>query len=60
MTDLFEDEEEELIVDEQFEEVALDSVQAKAPDGKVDARRRLESMLDERRLRAELDDFMDY
>ncbi len=59
MTDLFEDE-EALIVDEQFEDVALEPVQEKTTVSKLDARRRLESMLEERRLRAELDDFMDY
>lgn len=63
MTDLFEDNdtEEELIeVDEDFERVDIDLEVDEIIGTGLDARRRLENMLDERRLREELDDFMDY
>ncbi|PJD92631.1 MAG: hypothetical protein CK426_01075 [Legionella sp.] len=61
MTDLFEDDNEEvLITDESFDDVALDPELVQVADGTLDARRRLEKVLEERRLREELDDFMDY
>tara|TARA_Y100000588_G_C14077414_1_gene848554 strand:+ start:657 stop:830 length:174 start_codon:yes stop_codon:yes gene_type:complete len=47
------DNEEEFV--EVHENVCLDST-----NNKLDARRRLESLLEEKRLQAEIDDFMDY
>lgn len=56
MTDFFE---EELIeVTEDFEEVDTESVET-VVNG-LDARRKLEHMLDEKRLRDELEDLVDY
>ncbi|KTC68130.1 hypothetical protein Lbir_2732 [Legionella birminghamensis] len=58
MTDLFD--EDELLDEEGFvntdEEVDIDEGESAI----LDARRRLENMLEEKRLREELDDFMDY
>ncbi|MBA2652771.1 MAG: hypothetical protein H0U73_10960 [Tatlockia sp.] len=58
MTELFD--EEELVEGEAFvnseEEVVIDINE----DTTLDARRRLENMLEEKRLRDELDDFVDY
>lgn len=61
MSDLFEESEDNLIVvDEHFdEEVEPEFVEA-AESANLDARRRLEKMLEEKRLRDELDDFVDY
>jgi len=47
-------------VEEGFEEVEVDTKLAEEPVSNLDARRRLEKMLEERRLRDELDDFVDY
>lgn len=68
MSDLFEEENEDAAVDVDGDfidvdaddevDVALDDDKAAHLD--LDARRKLESMLDERRLRDELDDFGDY
>lgn len=67
MSDLFDEDtddtdvevgEEFLDIDEELVEVE-DDVDEHSHRG-VDARRRLESMLDEKRLRDELDDFGDY
>ena len=59
MTELFDEEEEliegDIIVNSE-EEVDIDIPE----DTTLDARRRLENMLEERRLRDELDDFVDY
>lgn len=61
MTDLFEEDEEEIIeVSDDFEEVEVEAEFAEMPANGLDARRRLEKMLEEKRLRDELDDFMDY
>ncbi len=58
MSELFE--EEELVEGELFvnaeEEVKIDVDE----NSTLDARRRLENMLEEKRLRDELDDFVDY
>lgn len=59
MTDIFE--EDDLIENEAFlssndEIVDIDTSEAAT----LDARRRLEKMLEEKRLRDELDDFVDY
>lgn len=61
MSDIFEDDEEEVIelVDD-FEEVEVDTEEADISGVSLDARRRLENMLEEKRLRDELDDFVDY
>lgn len=65
MSDLFEDDEDDVVeVGEDFVDVdsELDveaEVMETVPRG-LDARRRLEKMLDEKRLRDELDDFGDY
>jgi hypothetical protein len=58
MSELFDEEdlvEEELIVNSE-EEVKIDVDE----NSTLDARRRLENMLEEKRLRDELDDFVDY
>lgn len=61
MSDLFEDDEEEIIeVGEHFEDIEVDPEAVEIADSTLDARRRLENMLEERRLREELDDFADY
>ncbi|GGI89974.1 PA3496 family putative envelope integrity protein [Legionella impletisoli] len=60
MSNLYDDEEEkELMTEDEFvdaDEIILDS----RLDSTSDARRRLENLLDEKRLREELDDFLDY
>jgi len=61
MSELFDDEEEdkELSTEDAFvdvEEVILDNRQRPTSD----ARKRLENLLEEKRLRDELDDFLDY
>lgn len=59
MSELF-DEEKESLNEEEFvegeEEVVLEDIE----DASLDARRRLENLLEERRLRNELEDFLDY
>lgn len=60
MSDLFDDSEDELTEGEVFvnseEEIDVDVQEVST----LDARRRLENMLEEKRLRDELDDFVDY
>ncbi len=60
MSELFDDEDEKTIIteDEVIEEkdLIVDNRQRPASD----ARRRLENLLDEKRLRDELEDFLDY
>lgn len=65
MTDLFEEDDNEVIeVTDDFDEVDVDVdvdlEMTKAQGGGLDARRRLESMLDEKKLRDELEDFSDF
>ena len=62
MSELFEEDEEEVIeVVEDFEEIIeVDTEITETPNSNLDARRRLENMLEEKRLRDELDDFVDY
>ena len=61
MSDLFEEDEEEILeVVDDFEEVEVDTEITEIPGTGLDARRRLEQMLEEKRLRDELDDFVDY
>lgn len=63
MSDLFEDNdsEDELIeVEEDFDKVDVEAELEEIVATGLDARRRLENMLDEKRLRDELDDFIDY
>ena len=75
MSELFESEEESVIITEEGIEdvVVADSVGESFPLAEVekiiqdsrhrpssDARRRLENLLDEKRLRDELEDFLDY
>lgn len=58
MTELFEDDEID-VVDESFN--AEEDVDIDTSEGIIlDARRRLEKKLEEKRLREELDDFVDY
>lgn len=61
MSDLFDDSEDDLIEGEVFvnseEEIDVDGIRESST---LDARRRLENMLEEKRLRDELDDFVDY
>ncbi|KTD45426.1 hypothetical protein Lqui_2897 [Legionella quinlivanii] len=59
MTDLFDEDElldEDGFVNPDDEDVDMDAGESAV----LDARRRLENMLEEKRLREELDDFMDY
>ncbi|MCE3044418.1 MULTISPECIES: PA3496 family putative envelope integrity protein [Legionella] len=59
MTDLFD--EDEILDEDGFVNPEDDDVDMDAGESAVlDARRRLENMLEEKRLREELDDFMDY
>jgi len=61
MSELFEEDEEEVIeVVDDFEEVEVETEITETPNCGLDARRRLENMLEEKRLRDELDDFVDY
>ena len=61
MTDLFEDEEEVVVESvENFTDIEDEVEAIEVPNGNLDARRRLENMLEEKRLRDELDDFVDY
>ena len=61
MADLFEDDEVEIIESsEHFADLEVDAKTVKVTDSILDSRRRLENMLEERRLREELDDFADY
>ncbi len=63
MTDLFEDDEaevlesEDTLIDLEVDEEGIDAEEA---NGTLDARRRLEKVLEEKRLRDELDDSVDY
>ncbi|MBI2784962.1 MAG: hypothetical protein HYX60_01080 [Legionella longbeachae] len=65
MSDLFEEDEDAVVevgedfIDEDGEVDVEAEVIETDPHG-LDARRRLENMLDEKRLRDELDDFVDY
>ncbi len=60
MSELFEEGEEEAIeVVDDFDDVEIDAEITEAPSASLDARRRLENMLEEKRLREELDDFLD-
>lgn len=61
MSDLFEENEEEVLeVVNDFEDIELDAELDELPFEGLDARRRLEHMLEEKRLRDDLDDFVDY
>lgn len=60
MTDLFDDEGEIIESGEHFADLEVDADVTEVGDGTLDARRRLEKMLEDRRLRDELDDFVDY
>lgn len=60
MSELFDDEEEKVLVaEEEFSEPEAIEVDTRQR-GTSDARRRLENMLEEKRLRDELEDFVDY
>ncbi|WP_133128932.1 PA3496 family putative envelope integrity protein [Legionella nagasakiensis] len=59
MTELYDEEEKELIAEDEFveaDEIILDD--SNRPPS--DARKRLENLLEEKRLRDELEDFLDY
>ena len=56
MSELFEDEEDAALVADEDIVATEDVIQSTT----FDARRRLESLLDEKRLHNELDDFLDY
>ncbi|KTD54993.1 hypothetical protein Lsai_2585 [Legionella sainthelensi] len=64
MSDLFEEDEDSVVeVDEDFDldnDLDIDAEVIETVPHGLDARRRLENMLDEKRLRDELDDFGDY
>ncbi len=60
MSDIFEDDETELLVlDDNFTDLEVDTDVSEVNDS-LDARRRLENLLEEKRLQDELDDFVDY
>ena len=61
MSELFEEDEEVIDIIEDLEDIAKVDAEIEATSkGNLDARRRLEQMLEEKRLRDELDDFVDY
>ena len=61
MTDLFAEDEDEVVeLVENFDEVDVETKLIEPVICGLDARRRLEHMLDEKRLQDELDDFVDY
>jgi hypothetical protein len=65
MSDLFEEDEDAVVeVGEDFVDLDgdldVETEVAETDSSGLDARRRLENMLDEKRLRDELDDFIDY
>jgi hypothetical protein len=61
MSDLFEEDTEEVLeVEESFDDLQVDDEGDPSDVGGLDARRRLESILEEKRLQEELDDFIDY
>lgn len=60
MSDLFEEDENEVIeVVDDFDDVDVELEEMEIVNSGLDARRRLEHMLDEKRLRDELEDFVD-
>lgn len=59
MSEIFK-EDEVLEIVEDFDDIDVGADLAEPINGGLDARRRLENMLDERRLQTELDDFVDY
>lgn len=60
MSNLFDEDEEDLVDEDEF--IGADGISELSvdKDSCLDARRRLENMLEEKRLRDELDDFIDY
>lgn len=62
MSELFDDEEDKVLVaeDELLETPDEEVVIETRPKSGSDARRRLENLLEEKRLRDELEDFLDY
>ena len=58
MSDLFEEDDPEVAEQESFDSVEVNSVNV--ADSLMDARRRLEKVLDEKRLKEELEDFDAY
>lgn len=60
MSDLFDAEDEALEPIDDFDEVDVDIALPKDKDTSIDARRRLENRLDDKRLHDELEDFLDY
>jgi|HubBroStandDraft_6_1064221.scaffolds.fasta_scaffold295775_1 hypothetical protein len=60
MRELFEEDEEEVIeVADGFEEVEIETDFTESLSSSLDARRKLEHMLEKKRLRDELDDFLE-
>ncbi len=60
MSELFDDEEDKVLVTEDEIVEAEDVIVGNRQRPMSDARRRLENLLDDKRLRNELDDFLDY
>ena len=60
MSELFEDDDEKVSTEEEGIEQAEDASLDSLPLRTSDARRRLERMLEEKRLRDELEDFLDF
>ena len=59
MSELFDDDEQDLISEDEFAEPE-EAIANTRDLGASDARRRLESLLEEKRLRDELEDYLDY
>lgn len=60
MSDIFEDDEVEVLTTEDVPPDLEIDAEVVEDNGTLDARRRLESILEEKRLQDELDDFVDY
>jgi hypothetical protein len=60
MSDLFDAEDEVIEPIDDFDEVDVDITLPKDKETGIDARRRLENRLDDKRLHDELEDFLDY
>lgn len=60
MSEFFEEDDDLLDTEDEFVDANIDTEGVELTYPKQDARRRLESMLEEKRLRDELDDFVDF
>jgi len=60
MSNLFEEADDLLENEDEFVDTDVETVSSESAQHETDARKRLESLLEEKRLRKELDDFIDY